>query len=183
MPDQLIQAMVSHLKGLLSHYQKGKIPTPEHGHKKAFVDKLYQAYTHAKTPIPFSWIWPQAALESNWGRSDVAKDCNNLAGMTDMGTRHCSHCQPASEGGVCYAGFRDWQDWIERYTAKITHEGNLFQDCWLRGQKVMARDGEVAGALEYWRCLTDHNPAWSGVSDYDKRLASVAGIKGDSALV
>lgn len=97
-----------------------------------------------------------------------------------MGTRHCDHCQPESEGGRCYAGFRDWQDWIERYTAKMTHPGNAFYDCWEKARRVMIRDGEIAGARVFWHCLTVHEPAWSGVDDYDRRIASIAGLEPDT---
>lgn len=177
MPHALIQAVIASLKGLIGHPAMA-LPMPSTGYKREFVDRLYRAWKAARSPIPFSWIWPQLALESDWGRSALAQDCSNLGGNIDMGTRPCNHYQPAADGGHRYAGFRDYQDYIERYTQKVTHEGNHFYPAWQAGQKVMARDGEIAGALAYWRGLA--RLGWAGVPDYDRRIASIAGLKTDT---
>ena len=140
-----------------------------------FVYKLKEAYEHAlhqlpktTSPIPFDWIWPQAALESNWGGSGVAQGCNNLFGIkgTHFGEGPCtSHHPPKNEGPEPYTQFKDWADCLVGYMRKITTQGNWFHPCFLSGMTY--------GKHQYWHCLQEYE--WAGKNHvYAKAIESVA---------
>ena len=144
-------------------------------YKLDFYNKIEKAYRQAvmrlpkgASPVPLSWIWPQAALESNWGRSGVAKDCNNLFGMkgTHFGQGACkSHTPPNAEGPTPYTHFDSWADCLVGYMRKVTHNGNWFTTCYLRGM--------ITNKYEYWDCLA--RKGWAGENpDYGKHIAAVA---------
>ena len=141
--------------------------------KEEFIRELKHVYDMALKhlpqgceAVPFDWIWPQAALESNWGRSGVAKDCRNLFGTKGkhFGQGVCSkHKPPASEGPTPYTYFDSWVDCLVGYMRKVTHKGNHFYECY----QVGLRNGKEA----YWHCLETHE--WDG-KNYAAKIRAVS---------
>lgn len=139
-----------------------------------FVRRMHEAYDEAVEklpvtahPIPIDWVWPQAALESDWGTSGVARDCNNLFGMkgAHFGQGVCEkHHPPSAEGPRPYTRFDSWADCLAGYMRKVTTKGNLFRPCYERGLKF--------GQDAYWQCLQEHE--WAGKNQhYARSIRSV----------
>ena len=145
------------------------------GFKEDFIRNLLKAWKVAvqELPpgakrVPFDWIWPQAALESNWGRSGPTMDCNNLFGMkgSHFGQGLCTkHKPPKDEGPRSYTYFDSWKDCLVGYMRKVTHKGNRFYPCYQAGLR--------SGAQAYWHCLDTNG--WDGDGEgYAKKVLAVS---------
>lgn len=83
----------------------------------------------AQTGLPTSWILAQASVESNWGRSGLASNYNNLFGMKGSGANSVVLPTTECNSGGCYkttgsfATYPTQQASYDAYSSYIQRKG------------------------------------------------------------
>ena len=146
--------------------------------KRIFLDSIeryaYRAALRANVPVVPKAVAAQAALESRWGESALAREANNLFGVK---------ATPSWAGPVYVSRTREWdgQNWVETVAKFRQYEDFehavadyvfILRLPWYRDAVEAARYGDPYGFL-YGLEAGHGEPGWATDPGYAKKVLSI----------
>lgn len=150
--------------------------------KRAFLTAVLRAATEARdryrVPIVAAVVAAQAALESAWGQSELAREANNLFGVKagkswdgPTYTLPTREFDPERGWHTVVVAFRAYGDWIEC----IRDYGDIIATrSWFRDAKEAAIRGDVEGFVNGLLARPGREPGWATDPAYKDKILDIA---------